>query len=235
MMDLHSQQTPGGRIRVKVCCISSMDEARLAIAHGADALGLVGEMPSGPGVIDDELAREIATAVRPVVDTFLLTSFSSGREIAEHVSYCGTSTVQVVRHIDAAEYRHLIKEVPTVKRVQVLHVEDESILEVAAVYEPFVHAFLLDSGRPAAHIAELGGTGRAHDWRISAELVRRTSRPVFLAGGLNAVNVRKAVAAVQPFGVDLCSGVRRDNRLNAQQLGRFMARVRQVATEKQAR
>jgi len=213
------------RTRIKVCCISSLTEAQLAIEHGADALGLVGEMPSGPGIIDDDLAREIAAQVPPTVETFLLTSRLTGDAIADHVEYCGTTTVQIVHHIDASEYIRLIERLPTIRRVQVIHVEDQTALNLIEQYEPYVHAFLLDSGRPNAKIAELGGTGRVHDWTTSAEIVRRATKPVFLAGGLNPNNIKDAIQAVSPFGVDLCSGVRSNDKLDAMLLNRFTENV----------
>ena len=213
------------RTRVKICCISSVSEAELAIAHGADALGLVGEMPSGPGVIDDDLVREIAAGAPPAVETFLLTSRHTGDAIADHVDYCGTTAVQIVQHIDASEYARLIERAPRVRRGQVIHIEDDTSLNLLEQYEPFVHAFLLDSGRPNAAIAELGGTGRAHDWSISAEFVRSSSKPVFLAGGLNPDNVTEAIKTVSPFGLDLCSGVRSGNALDPQLLDDFTERV----------
>lgn len=211
-----------GRVRVKVCCISSLEEAAVAIAAGADALGLVGEMPSGPGVISESVAREIAAAVPPTVDTFLLTSSTTAEEIIEQVQVTRVNTVQVVRHIDPSVHEALAKALPGVRRVQVVHVEDAGSLDLIAPYEAHVHAFLLDSGRPTAAVPELGGTGRSHDWRISAAFVERSSRPVFLAGGLRPDNVAEAVSRVQPFGLDVCSGVRRDDQLNPQLLNRFM-------------
>jgi len=213
------------RTRVKVCCISSHDEARMAIAGGASALGLVGDMPSGPSVIDDLLAKEIASRIPPTVETFLLTSRDDGRDIADHARFCGTTTVQIVRHIDVREYPVLIERLPMVRRVQVIHVEDEGAVELTRRYEPFVHAFLLDSGRPSADVPELGGTGRSHDWHISRQIVQSTTRPVFLAGGLNPDNVQEAIRVVQPFGVDLCSGIRRQNRLDETKLRDFMTSV----------
>ena len=213
------------RIRVKVCCIASIAEAELAIANGADAIGLVGEMPSGPGPIDSDLIREIATWTPPPVETFLLSSRLSGDSIADHVEYCGTTTVQIVQHIAVDEYQSIIERLPRVRRVQVIHVEDHSALDLIAAYEPYVHAFLLDSGRPNAAVAEFGGTGRPHDWNISAEFVRRSSKPVFLAGGLTPRNVADAISTVDPFGVDLCSGVRRDRKLDNKLLSDFTASV----------
>ncbi|MCA9151326.1 MAG: phosphoribosylanthranilate isomerase [Planctomycetales bacterium] len=213
------------RTRIKVCCISTIAEAQLAVAHGVDALGLLGAMPTSPRAIDIEVAREIAKSVPPTVESFFLSAAISGNEIASQVEYCGATAVQVVRHIDAGEYRRLIKLLPGVRRVQVIHVEDHTALDLIEVYEPYVHAFILDGGRADAAPAELGGTGRVHDWRISAEFVRRSSKPVFLAGGIDLHNVREAIATVAPFGLDLCSGVRRANRLDPQLLNKFTENV----------
>ncbi len=197
----------------------------MAIVAGADALGLVGEMPSGPGVISDDLAREIAEIVPPPISTFLLTSRGAADEIIDHVTYCGTNAVQIVRHIDPAQYPDLISSLPAVRRIQVVHVEDEGALDLIDLYDPYVHAFLLDSGRPAAEQAELGGTGRTHDWTVSAEFVRKSVKPVFLAGGLRPENAAAAIQAVRPYAVDLCSGVRTDGTLDISKLERFMANV----------
>ena len=213
------------RVRIKICCIGSLGEAQIAIRAGADALGLVGEMPSGPGIIDDDTAREIAATVPPPVATFLLTARTKAADIIDHVNYCGTNTVQIVSHIEPGEYARIIRELPTTRRVQVIHVEDESALELIQTYQPFVHAFLLDSGRPNASVAELGGTGRAHDWLISQRFVAATQRPVFLAGGLNPSNVVDAINTVEPYGLDLCSGVRTDGALDPKKLQAFMSGV----------
>lgn len=206
------------RTRVKICCISSIEEAALAVSMGADALGLVSDMPSGPGVIDDALVRAIAATIPPPVTPFLLTSRAEAQDIAEHARAVGVGTVQIVRHVEPRVLAELRRTAPTLRRVQVLHVEDDSILSLAAAYEPYVDAFLLDSGKPSAAIAELGGTGRTHDWEVSARLVAGTKRPVFLAGGLRAENVARAISVVRPFGLDVCSGVRTDGRLDRERL-----------------
>ncbi|NYD90120.1 phosphoribosylanthranilate isomerase [Sphingomonas melonis] len=216
------------RTRVKICCIASLEEARIAMAAGADALGLVARMPSGPGPIADEAIAAIAAAVPPPVATFLLTAETSAAAIAAHVRATQPSAVQIVSHIDPAEAAALAARAPQVRRVQVIHVEGPEALAMIPLYAPHVHAFLLDSGRPNAPVAELGGTGRAHDWAISAAFVRASERPVFLAGGLTPDNVGEAIRRVRPFGLDLCSGVRRDGRLDAAKVAAFMAAVRRA-------
>lgn len=230
-----------GRARVKVCCISSVEEARLAVECGADALGLVGDMPSGPGVLDDATVRHIALAAPPPASRFLLTSRTEGKAIAEHALACGVDTVQVVTHVEAAELSEVRRLAPHVRVVQVLHVEpfagplaEHPAVTLAESYAPHVHAFLLDSGRPSLPVPELGGTGRTHDWDVSAALVQRLHLPVFLAGGLTATNVQEALARVRPYGLDLCSGVREKGALNRRKLEAFMAAVEAFGRSAQA-
>ena len=213
------------RTRVKICCIASIEEANMAIAAGADALGLVAEMPSGPGPIDDDTIAQIAAFAPPPLATFLLTSRTEADGIVDHARYCGTNTLQIVSHIDAIEYPAIIRALPHIRRVQVIHVEDAGAIDLLRQYEPYVHAFLLDSGRPNAAVTELGGTGRTHDWAISAACVAATKKPVFLAGGLAPDNVSRAISQVKPFGLDLCSGVRTNHQLDHKKLSAFMQAV----------
>ena len=152
---------------VKICCISSVGEARLAVQMGASALGLVSHMPSGPGVIPDELIAEIARSVPPPVATFLLTSLREADAIVQQHAICQTSTLQLVDSVAISELQKLRRQLPSVKLVQVIHVMgDESFEEAKAVAE-FVDALLLDSGNPTLEVKELGGTGRVHDWEVS--------------------------------------------------------------------
>jgi phosphoribosylanthranilate isomerase len=216
------------RTRIKVCCIASVDEATAAITAGADALGLVSAMPSGPRTIADALIADIAAAIPPPVSTFLLTSETTARAISAHARSTRPATVQIVAHIDPAESAELARLEPWTRRVQVIHVEGPDALGLISAYARYVHAFLLDSGRSNATRPELGGTGRVHDWDVSTAFVRASPRPVFLAGGLDAGNVGQAIRSVGPFGVDVCSGVRTDGHLDALKLAAFVAAVRAV-------
>jgi phosphoribosylanthranilate isomerase len=212
------------RARIKICCMQSEAEARLAIAEGADALGLVGTMPSGPGPIDDELIAAIAARVPPPVATFLLTSETAADAIIAHAKRCRTNTLQLVDHVAAEVYLRLRDALPGVRLVQVIHVAgDESVAEAVAA-AAHADALLLDSGQPQAAIKVLGGTGRVHDWAVSRRIVEAAPCPVFLAGGLRADNVGAAIAMVRPFGVDVCTGVRgADYALDPEKLKRFVA------------
>ena len=195
------------RTRVKICCISSLSEAKLAIQQGADALGLVGAMPSGPGPIADELIAEIVKIIPPPLASFLLTSETTAEGIISHLNRTAANTIQIVDDTVSADVRRAVRRaLPMVKIVQVVHVLSEKTIEKALEMSETADALLLDSGNPAAR--ELGGTGRTHNWILSRKIVEQSPVPVFLAGGLHPENVRAAIEAVAPFGVDLCSGVR---------------------------
>ncbi len=210
------------RPRIKICCISSKEEAKMAIDAGASAVGLVGKMPSGPGPIEDHLIKEIAGVVPPPTATFLLTSETSGEGILNHYRRTQTNTIQIVDKPEEDAHEYLKKKLPHVKRVQVIHVTDESSVDKALCYAEKVDALLLDSGNPNLKVKELGGTGRTHNWDISRKIVDQSSIPVFLAGGLNAENVKQALDIVQPFGLDICSGVRTNGHLDQEKLEAFM-------------
>jgi phosphoribosylanthranilate isomerase len=211
------------RVKIKICCVTSPQEAALAVDAGANMLGLVGRMPSGPGVIDDATIKAIARDLPAPVEAVLLTSEITAHTIAQHALRCGVTTVQIVNPIDPIHHAELHRVWPALNLIQVVHVDGEKTFEAIARYRHHVQAFLLDSGRPNATIPELGGTGRTHDWSISAEFVARSDRPVFLAGGLTPENVAEANAQVRPHGVDVCSGVRLNNGLQAQKLSAFVS------------
>lgn len=209
--------------KVKICCISSVEEANLAISYGAAALGLVAKMPSGPGPISDELILEIARTVPPPIATFMLTSETDAQSIITHHTRTLTNTIQIVDELTAGSYHEIRTAIPSVKLVQVIHVMDEGSVEEAIRISAQVDALLLDSGNPKAAIKELGGTGRTHNWRLSRKIVEQSRVPVFLAGGIHAGNVQQAISEVGPFGIDLCSSVRTDGKLDPVKLESFFA------------
>ena len=215
------------RTRVKICCISSMDEARLAIRHGADALGLVGPMPSGPGAIDLADVARIARAVPPPVATFLLSSETGAAGLIAQARTCRPTALQIVDAIDDASVYAAVRDAcPGLKLVQVIHVTGPRSVDEARNVAAHVDALLLDSGNPNLAVKELGGTGRVHDWATSAAIVRAVGIPVFLAGGLKPDNAARAIGEVAPYGLDLCTGVRKDGVLDEDRLGAFMRAVR---------
>ena len=213
--------------KVKICCIGSVEEARLAVACGASALGLVSAMPSGPGVIDEALIAEIIQTVPPPIGTFFLTARQNADAIIDQQQRCRPNTIQLVDAVAEVELIRLRRALPGIALVQVIHVTGPESLDEACAVASFVDAILLDSGNQKIDVKELGGTGRVHDWRISRTIRERCGKPVFLAGGLKAGNVREAIDQVQPFGLDLCSGVRTGGVLVESKLRQFFAAQRQ--------
>lgn len=209
--------------KLKVCCIASVAEAELAVAHGASALGLVSAMPSGPGVVADDVIREVSDWARGRVRTFLLTSRTAPEAIAEQVEVLQPETVQLVDALPDGGHAALRRLAPRVRLVQVIHVRSDADVDDARRLAPLVDELLLDSGNPAAAVKELGGTGRTHDWTLSARIVRESGVPVWLAGGLRAENAAAAIAAVRPYGLDVCSGVRVAGRLDSVRLAGLAA------------
>jgi len=216
-------------VQIKICCIASIAEGELALAHGANALGLVSAMPSGPGVIGEGVIAEVARWARGRARSFLLTSRTDPQAIAAQVEALAPDTVQLVDALAHGAHELLRRLVPHTRIVQVIHVRSESDVSEALAVAPLVDELLLDSGNPNAAVRELGGTGRTHDWRLSRQIVERAGRPVWLAGGLRAENVAEAMAAVQPYGLDICSGVRVQGALDPVRLAAFVSGARPTA------
>lgn len=213
-------------IKIKICCISSIQEAETALETGADYIGLVSEMPSGPGVISEEKIKIIISSLPQKTKTVLLTCKVTSAEIVLQYNSLNPFAIQLVDELHISELRDLRNELSDVELIQVIHVNDDSAIEKAKSVEQFVDKILLDSGNPNLSVKTLGGTGNTHNWEISKRLVEEVNVPVFLAGGLNSENVVEAIKKVNPFGVDLCSGVRTDGKLDNEKLDLFISKVR---------
>lgn len=213
-------------VKVKICCIQSREEIERAVSAGADALGFVSAMPSGPGVISEEMIARLIPLVPAGVESFLLSSLTEKAALRKQIRRLNPSTIQIVVQVEIKVYDEIRKLKRDTTIVQVIHVKDETTVTAAISAAGHVDALLLDSGQPDRRVKELGGTGRAHDWQISAEIVASVDVPVWLAGGLNAENVADAVRTVRLYGVDVCSGVRTGGRLDYGKLASFVAAVR---------
>lgn len=218
---MHPTQKP----RVKVCCIANLAEAELAIQYGASALGLVSEMPSGPGVIDEKLIAAIAAEIPPPIASFLLTSRQEVSSIIAQQKRCRVNTLQLCDTVPPGCHEELRAQLPGISLVQVIHVNGPGSVDEAISISPFVDALLLDSGNQKLAVKELGGTGRTHDWQISRAIREAVNVPVFLAGGLHSDNVQDAIREVNPFGLDICSGVRTGGFLDEAKLRKFFEAI----------
>jgi phosphoribosylanthranilate isomerase len=212
---------PTDRPRVKICCIQDEAEAWMAIRQGASALGLVSEMPSGPGVIEEGVIARVASCTPPGVTSVLLTSRQEVPGIVAQQRRLGTSALQLCDELPEGAHAELRAALPGIALIQVVHVTGPESLDQAQALGRDVDAILLDSGDPRLPVKRLGGTGRCHDWGLSRRIRVAVPVPVFLAGGLRPDNVGQAVSEVAPYGLDVCSGVRREGRLDPMLLVAF--------------
>lgn len=217
------------RTRLKICCISSRAEASLAIEVGASAIGLVSAMPSGPGVIPDTLITELAALAPIGVAAVLLTSLGTADALIEQQRRCRADVLQLCEVVPHDDLKRLRDALPGTRFMHVVHVGGEDSIAEAEAVAPLVDALLLDTGARVGAVRELGGTGRTHDWAISARIVAATDRPTFLAGGLHAGNVGEAIATVRPYGIDVCSGVRTAGALDPERVRAFTAAINAVS------
>lgn len=171
------------------------------------------------------MIAEIAARVPRPTETFLLTALQDAEAIAEQHRRCGTTALQLVDWVAESELRRLRHLVPGVRLVQVIHVAGAESVEEATAAAAFVDTLLLDSGNPRLAVKELGGTGRVHDWTHSLKIRESVGVPVLLAGGLNPGNARSAMERVRPAGLDVCSGLRSDGKLDAGKLRDFFKAI----------
>ena len=216
------------KTKVKICCISSEDEAKAALEFGADVLGLVAKMPSGPGTIDDDLIQSIVKSVPPETTIFLLTPKTNPQEIIAQQRLTGANCIQLVDAVKVEDYKILRDNLPNIQLIQVIHVIDDHSIDEAKQYAEVADMILLDSGNPNLAIKQLGGTGRIHNWELSRKIVESINKPVFLAGGLKPENIREAIKFVKPYGVDVCSGVRTDKKLDLKKLNLFFSQIKNL-------
>lgn len=216
---------PTKRPRVKICCIGNVDEATLAIRYGASALGLVSDMYSSSGMISEGLIAQVASMVPPAVSSFLLTSKPDTLAIIAQQRRLGVNTIQLCDRLTSGSYDDLRQALPGIALVQVIYVMGSESIEEAIAVAPYVHGLLLDSGNPSSTTQELRDTERTHNWKISRRIRELVDVPVFLAGGLTPDNITDAIQQVEPFGVDVCSGVRTQGKLDEQKLSQLFNQV----------
>jgi phosphoribosylanthranilate isomerase len=181
-------------LRIKICGITSRDDALAAVEAGADALGFV-FYPESPRYVSTALAANIIEALPPLVAKVGVFVDAAPEQIRQVIAQCGLDTVQLHGAEPPENCRNLPAKVIKAFRIQTL----ESLLELPRY---LTDAWLLDSYVPG----QPGGTGARFKWDLAVE-AKKLGRPIILAGGLTPGNVAAAVRQVRPFGVDVSSGV----------------------------
>ncbi len=205
-------------VRVKICGITNLADARAAIAAGADALGFV-FVPGTPRYISPDLAGEIVRELPPFIARVGLFVDAETRTVAEALVRSGMDTLQ----FHGEETPDLVRQFRrAVKVMKAFRVRGEETLMRLPAYADAVDAILLDAYVAGAH----GGTGAQFDWKLAVQ-ARDLGRPLVLAGGLTPANVAEAVRTVRPYGVDVSSGVESaPGRKDPEKLAEFVRAAR---------
>jgi phosphoribosylanthranilate isomerase len=204
-------------MKVKVCGITTYEDAVMLLDQGVDALGF-NFFPRSPRYIRPEDARSIIRRIPPfVVPVGLFVNVEDPNQVSLIARAAGVQILQL--HGDETpEYCRKLVDWPMIKALRIGNNENPTDLEAYPV-----RAFLLDSKDDVL----FGGTGKTFDWSIAKDIKR--IRPVILAGGLRPDNVREAIRVVEPYGVDVCSGVESaPGKKDSAKLMQFMNEVRNV-------
>ncbi|WP_340819484.1 phosphoribosylanthranilate isomerase [Methanolobus sp. WCC4] len=216
--------------RVKICGMRTAEDIELAVSCGADAVGLITEVPvNTPRKLDARTAAELVRKVPVFVDSVLVIMPESGQEALDLVDKVRPDVVQLHKELSADEIE-IIRNGTHQKIIRTFAIPVESkelpadmMREIDSLFDnDLIDGILLDSGKAGAS----GGTGLVHDWSISRQVVENTDVPVMLAGGLKPENVRDAVNEVRPFAVDTASGVETDGKKDPAKVCRFIEEAR---------
>ena len=213
-------------VRVKICGVTSMAEARIAERHGAAAIyRIVGQVHAAPDFVEPALADRIARSAPPFLTAVLVTHLDEPGALSRLAQAVACPVLQLHSDWSPAALHELRPRLGPRKIIGKVSVEGEAAVERAKEIEPFVDAIVLDTRDPATD--RVGGTGMVHDWSISARIAAAADVPIILAGGLTPDNVAEAVRTVKPWGVDVNSGVEtRDGRKDERRIQRFIEAAR---------
>jgi phosphoribosylanthranilate isomerase len=190
-------------VRVKICGITREEDLAVAVAAGADAVGFLVGVPSSPRNLTLERAEILLRQVPIFVDSVVVTAPQNISDVVEICERLKPTAIQLhgKKHLDASEIREKIRDTRLIKTI---YVKKASLSEATIKDSKIFDAILLDSFTKN----QLGGTGRIHDWTLSRQIKEAVApTPVILAGGLKPENVKEAILKVQPYAVDVASGV----------------------------
>lgn len=215
-------------VRVKVSCLRSVEEARRAVSFGAAAIGVAVDVPGSSEDLPDEEIAAIADAAGDGIGTFLLTGLEDPEEIAARAVRCRVNTIQLWETLPREAYARIRRAAPGVSIAQTIHVVGESAVERAREMSGVADALVLGSTNPEPPFRWTDPHGRTHDWALSRRIAEAVHVPVILSGGLTHENVADAIRYVLPYGVEVCSGVRRDGALETSLLVQFLESLGRV-------
>lgn len=218
--------------KVKICGITNLPDAISAVLLGADYVGFLVEIKSSKDNVTIEEAKEIISKLPLEVKPVYVTYEKKAKKIIEIAKEIDPALIQLHNDIDIREIKQIRRSLKQIQLTKTVSVKNKKSIKEAKKFSDYVNFILLDT----AAKGKKGGTGRKHDWDISAEIVKEIKKPVFLAGGLNPDNVLDAVKKVQPFAVDVNSGVKaRDRKKDHHKMKLFIEKVRKNEAKRKIR
>lgn len=212
-------------VRVKICGIRHLEEAKACIEAGADALGFHVDLEHSKCPIGAAAAREIISKLPPFVSSVLVTTATDTKELVRLTRATWVNTLQLQGEVEIDTVRAVKAIMPWGKIYVAVHVSNEESIIQAQKFEDAADAIILDS--KISESGARGGTGKTHDWNISRKIVESISLPVILAGGLNPENVVEAIKVVRPYAVDVETGVSNaDHTKNPEKLRAFIQKAK---------
>ncbi len=213
-------------MRIQIAGVSTLDEARQLVALGVDGLGFTVRLPSGvhDGLTEDK-ARAIIAQMPPLVSTVVITYVTDADEAVALCNHLGCNTLQLHAPVADGVMSAIKAALPCIRIIKSVNVTGAHSVAEALHAAREADALILDTYDPAT--GRHGATGKTHDWRLSREIVCACPKPVMLAGGLTPENVGAAIRAVQPWGVDVHTGIENpDGTRNREKLAAFIRAAR---------
>ena len=215
-------------IKIQIAGVSSIEDSIRLINLGVEGLGFTLRLPSGiHDNLTEEKARQIIAELPPFVGSVLISYITNPIEAVDFCKYLGVNTIQLHAPVEKGVMAEIKKHLPNIKIIKSVNVIDESAVDEAKKYAEEADAIILDTYDPKS--GRHGATGLTHDWTISRKIVESCNKPVILAGGLNPDNVAEAIRKVQPWGVDVHTGIENpDGSPNHKKAVDFVKNVRNL-------
>lgn len=212
---------------IQIAGVIDLPEAQMLIEQGVEYLGFPLRLKDGREDLSEDSAREIINQIKTKSKPVLITYLDNADEISAFSDSLNLDIVQLHGELDLVEIKKLKALWPNLKIIKSLIVKEDNLGELQTQikrFSPYVDIFITDTFD--RQTGRSGATGKTHCWDISREVVKIAPKPVILAGGLNAENVRDAIKSVKPAGVDSHTGVEDEyGRKNLQKVNKFVSEV----------
>ena len=206
-------------MKCKICGTGSFADLKCAVDAKADAIGfLMGITHKTQDAVTPEEAAAMVKTLPPFIEPIAVTHLQDAESIIDIVQRSRCTTLQIQNTISLEDVAMIRDALPYIRVIKAVHVMDASAVKTAQEVTVYADAIILDTRTPE----RLGGTGLTHDWSISAKIVQASNIPVILAGGLTPENVATAIYQVQPYAVDVHTGVKRNNVRDAEKTKAFV-------------